>query len=188
MIIAFTGAGISQASGIVTFEEVPEIRDKLHRSYAQRYPEDYRKTIRDFAERLRDKEPNDAHRALAEYKIPVITMNIDGLHEKAGSQPLTLHGTLPSADEYDTADLLFNKPVLYGDMAPNYPKAIQKVMKLKQNDVLLVVGASRYTGIAIELREIAVHQGARVIEIQENAEKNVRETLERLMEQGVEVC
>ena len=30
--------------------------------------------------------PNDAHIALAEYDVPVITMNVDGLHQKSRSR------------------------------------------------------------------------------------------------------
>lgn len=70
-------------------------------------------------------KPNDGHYALAEYHIPIITMNIDGLHKLAGSDALELHGGLPEDDEMDIAYSLYNKPVLYGDPAPNY----QKLMK-----------------------------------------------------------
>lgn len=180
MIIAFTGAGISQASGIRSFMEQPEIREKLFRRYAVMNPEDYKKTITTMCETIDKAEPNDAHRALAEYNIPIITMNIDGLHEKAGSNPLTLHGTLPSQVELSYADQLFNKPVLYGDPAPNYHKAYQKISNLKEGDTLLVIGASRFTGIAVDLREIAYENRVNIIEIQEDAEHETRRVLETL--------
>lgn len=182
MILAFTGAGISKASGINTFMEQPEIRDRLHRSFATHHPELYRETIASLFKVIKNAEPNDAHRALAEYDIPVITMNIDGLHEKAGSVPIALHGRMPHEDELAYADLLFNKPVLYGDPAPNYQRAYQKVDSLGEGDILLVVGASRFTAVATDLREIAHANGAEIIEIQDNAEKQVRETLESLKE------
>lgn len=79
MIIAFTGAGISKESGIETFQDRPDVREKLYRSYAQTHPEDYRKTMREFVDGIKDKKPNDA-------LIPIITMNVDGLHQKAGSK------------------------------------------------------------------------------------------------------
>mgnify|MGYP001316303085 CR=1 FL=1 len=180
MIIAFTGAGISKESGISTFMDRPDIREKLYRSFAHSYPEEYRATIKEMCEKIKLAEPNDAHYALADYDIPVITMNIDGLHEKAGSSPILLHGSLPSEDEYDIADQLFNKPVLYGDPAPNYHKAMKKVMSLKEGDILLVIGASRFTGIAVDLREIAYANGAQIIEIQKDASTEVRRTLEHL--------
>ena len=180
MIIAFTGAGISKESGISTFMDRPDIREKLYRSYAHTNPESYRETIKEMSEMIKSAEPNDAHYALADYEIPVITMNIDGLHEKAGSNPILLHGSLPGEDEYEIADQLFNKPVLYGDPAPNYHKAIRKVMSLKEGDILLVIGASRFTGIAVDLREIAYSNGVQIIEIQKDASTEVRKTLEHI--------
>lgn len=125
-------------------------------------------------------EPNDAHFALAEYKVPVITMNIDGLHKKAGSDALELHGGLPEDDEMDKAWALYNKPVLYGDPAPNYVKAYERTAELKPGDVFLVIGCSYHTAIACDLRDVAKHAGAKVIEIQEDAAHNVRKVLEEL--------
>lgn len=179
MIIAFTGAGISKDSGISTFMENPAVRGKLFRSYAISNPKDYRHTIKELYDMIVDKQPNDAHRALAEYQIPVITMNIDGLHEKAGSTPLLLHGTLPTQSELEIADQLSNKPVLYGDPAPNYQKAYEQIYQLNPGDTLLVIGASSHTAIAVDLREIARYRGAQVIEIQLNAATEVRKILKQ---------
>jgi NAD-dependent deacetylase len=44
-------------------------------------------------------EPNAAHRAIAEMgrrvpRLTVVTQNVDDLHERAGSRPLRLHGSL----------------------------------------------------------------------------------------------
>lgn len=125
-------------------------------------------------------KPNDAHIALAQYKIPVITMNIDGLHKQAGSDALELHGGLPEDDEMDIAWSLYNKPVLYGDPAPNYAKAYEMVYDLKPGDIFLVIGCSFHTAIAVDLREVARSRGARIIEIQEDAAHNVRKILENI--------
>lgn len=180
MILAFTGAGISKDSGISTFMERPEIRDRLTRNFATNYPENYRQLIIETSEICRQASPNDAHYALFDHKIPIITMNIDELHERAGSKPLLLHGSLPNEDQYNYSDQLFNKPVLYGDPAPNYPKAYQMVDQLKSSDTLLVIGASRFTGVAVEIREIAYANGVNIIEIQEDASFKVREILENI--------
>ncbi len=185
MIIAFTGAGISKASGISTFMENPDVRDQLHRSFATKHPKIYRETIRELYQTISEAQPNDAHYALADYGVDIITMNIDGLHEKAGSQVLPLHGTMPSEEELSYADELWNKPVLYGDPAPNYQKALEKVQKLGEEDILLVIGASRHTSIAVHIRELAYLNGVEIIEIQENAVEEVRETLQFLQEKGV---
>jgi NAD-dependent SIR2 family protein deacetylase len=58
-------------------------------------------------------EPNPAHKAIAEAGFQVITMNVDKLHERAGSQPfsatnkrglLEIHGELPSQEPLDDPD------------------------------------------------------------------------------------
>lgn len=184
MILAFTGAGISRDSGIATFMEQPEVRERLYRSYAKKHPKAYINTLRNLNQVIQIAEPNDAHRALFEYGVPVITMNIDGLHEKVGSKPLTLHGVMPNEAEMSTADTLVGKPVLYGDPAPNYQVAMHEVSKLKEGDIFLVIGASFHTGIAVELRNYAIYMGAEVIEIQAHAKIEVRKTLERLKLEG----
>lgn len=180
-ILAFTGAGISKQSNIPTFMERPDVREKLFRSYANSHHEEYNEVIRQLKANMNGAKPNDAHIALAEYKIPVITMNIDGLHMLAGSDALEMHGGLPEDDEMDEAYSLYNKPVLYGDPAPNYQKAYEMVYGLELDDVFLVIGCSFHTAIAVDLREIARSRGARIIEIQEDAAHNVRKVLEKLI-------
>lgn len=179
-IIAFTGAGISKQSNIPTFMERPDVREKLFRSYAKKHPKEYNEVIKQMKANMNGALPNDAHIALFEYGIDIITMNIDGLHQKAGSYALELHGGLPDDDEMDYAYALYNKPVLYGDRAPNYSKAYEMVMELKKNDIFLVIGCSYHTAIACDLREVAKRKGATIIEIQEDAAKNVRIVLEQL--------
>ena len=180
-ILAFTGAGISRQSQIPTFMERPDIREKLFRSYANTHYEEYNEVIKQLKANMNGAKPNDAHYALAEYQIPVITMNIDGLHKLAGSDALEMHGGLPEDDEMDEAYSLYNKPVLYGDPAPNYQKAYEMVYDLEPDDVFLVIGCSFHTAIAVDLREIARSRGARIIEIQEDAAHNVRKVLEKLI-------
>lgn len=95
--VALTGAGISAPSGIPTFQgrwKGRPIRDFLTRDYFLMHREGFFEL---FVEMVGwcDKEPNAAHRALAALDIPVITQNIDGLHEKAETRRVyPLHGTL----------------------------------------------------------------------------------------------
>lgn len=166
MILAFTGAGISRASGIPTFGEQPGLRDKLSRSFAKMCPEEYQATIAEMQAACDKAEPNDAHFALAEYDVPIITMNVDGLHQKAGSRHvLEIHGRLPDI-------------VLYGDPAPRYEDANNWVFQLQPEDVFLVVGTSFYTGISGTLKHWAERQGAMVHVINSDAEHLVRTALE----------
>lgn len=95
--VALTGAGISAPSGIPTFQGTWKgrpIRDFLSRDYFIKHTEEFFELFVEM-ESWCDKLPNSAHLALAALDIPVITQNIDGLHEKAGTRELyTMHGTL----------------------------------------------------------------------------------------------
>lgn len=179
MIIAFTGAGISKESGIDTFQDKPWIREKLTRSFAMFCPDEYIQVMKDFVDALSDKMPNDAHIALAEYNIPVITMNVDTLHEQAGTQTLIkLHGRLPTASEIPISNTLYNTPVLYGDPAPAYQDAYNMLDYMQKGDIFLVVGASQYTTVSTILRMNAMSMGVDIVEIQDSASTKVREFLE----------
>ena len=59
-------------------------------------------------------------------------------------------------------------------------KAYERAAELKPGDVFLVIGCSYHTAIACDLRGVAKHAGAKVIEIQEDAAHNVRKVLEEL--------
>lgn len=178
MIIAFTGAGISKESGIDTFSDNPGIRDKLTRDFADKHPKEYREVIRQMKNTIENKEPNDAHKALAEYNVPIITMNIDKLHEKAGStQIIKIHGELPEDDEIGHCDLLYGKPALYGDLVDYYANAYKLVDTLGNGDILLVIGASTHTTVSNYIRDNARNNGAEVVEINEEASDNVRKFL-----------
>lgn len=183
-IIFFTGAGISVESGIPTFQEQPGIRDKLSRDFADTYPELYRKTIRDMLNACEKAEPNAAHKAIAELGCPVITMNVDRLHTKAGSDNvIEVHGVLPTREEleYEYFPEEYRGIVLYGDMAPKYHDAIKLVKSLKFGEsVFVVVGVSFYTAISDTLLDYARQRGAEVIIINDNAATRVPELCEIL--------
>lgn len=166
MIIAFTGAGISKASGIPTFDEQGDLRNKLSRDFYYSNRSEYNRVVSAISSVCEKATPNDAHIALAEYKIPVITMNIDKLHNRAGTEHLlSIHGELPNI-------------VLYGDPAPLYEIAHNWVFQLEKGDTFLIVGTSFYTNISEQLRINAKIQGAEIIVVNEDAEHKVREVLE----------
>lgn len=107
-IVFFGGAGVSTESGIPDFRSV----DGLYNQQYQYPPETilshtfFMEETEEFYRFYRakmlalDAEPNAAHRKLAEWEKAgkcraVITQNIDGLHQKAGSQEvLELHGSV----------------------------------------------------------------------------------------------
>ena len=165
MIIAFTGAGVSKASGIPTFDEMGDLREKLDRSFCKKHPEEYREIIAGLQNACDKAVPNDAHLALAEFDVPVMTMNVDSLHSRAGSKGvLELHGHLPDI-------------VLYGDQAPKYQDAHDWLWTLESGDVFLIVGTSYYTTISTMLKYSAMNRGAKVVEINSSAETEVRKFL-----------
>lgn len=181
-LIFFTGAGISVESGIPTFQEQPGIRDKLHRDFANEFPETYRKTVRGMVDVCEDAEPNAAHLAIAKLGCPVITMNVDRLHIKAGSENvIEVHGVLPTRQELESEyfPAEYKGLVLYGDMAPKYDDAVRLVKNLEYNHSLFViVGTSFYTGISLRLKQLAKDRRARIIVINDNASVRVPELCE----------
>lgn len=108
-VLVFTGAGISTESGIPDFrgpDGVWKTRDPL-RYTIQNYLADAEVRRESWQHRLASPvdaaQPNPAHRAVADLealgKVPaVVTQNIDGLHQAAGSRNvIELHGTTREA-------------------------------------------------------------------------------------------
>jgi NAD-dependent deacetylase len=103
--VAFTGAGISTESGISDFRSPGGVWTKYQPVYFQDFlaSEDARRRYWQMRKEgyyeMKCAKPNDGHTALARLEaagkiIAVITQNIDGLHQDAGSQRiLELHGT-----------------------------------------------------------------------------------------------
>lgn len=107
-IVFFGGAGVSTESGIPDFRSV----DGLYHQHYDYPPEEilsatfFRRRTEEFYRFYRDKmlpleaQPNPAHHFLAELEstgrlTAVITQNIDGLHQAAGSKTvLELHGSI----------------------------------------------------------------------------------------------
>lgn len=107
-IVFFGGAGVSTESGIPDFRSVDGLYNQhyayppeeiLSRTFFYRKPEEFFRFYRDKMLPL-SAQPNAAHLKLSELEAAgkltaVITQNIDGLHQKAGSQNvLELHGSI----------------------------------------------------------------------------------------------
>lgn len=183
-LIFFTGAGISVESGIPTFQEQPGIRERLSRDFANEYPEQYRDTVRGMVDAVENALPNAAHKAIAEFDVPVITMNVDKLHTKAGnSNVIEVHGVLPTReqleDEYFPAE--YRGIVLYGDMAPMYEHAFQTVKRLEYgNSYFVIIGTSFYTGISAQLTRLAEQRKAKILLINSDAATRVPKLCDQL--------
>jgi NAD-dependent deacetylase len=104
-IVVFTGAGVSQESGLSTFRDLGGLW-QTHRIEDVASPQGFAKDpamVLDFYNRRRkvllEAEPNAAHRAVAEleqrFEVVVITQNVDNLHERAGStRVIHVHGEI----------------------------------------------------------------------------------------------
>lgn len=107
-IVFFGGAGVSTESGIPDFRSVDGLYNQeydyppetiISHSFYRRNPEEF---YRFYKNRMLfpDARPNAAHRALARWEAQgklraVITQNIDGLHQAAGSREvMELHGSV----------------------------------------------------------------------------------------------
>lgn len=96
-----TGAGISAESGVPTFRG-PGGLWKNQRPENLATPEGFERdpvTVQEWYDWRRDIvasiEPNAGHRAIAALGAPVVTQNVDGLHQLAGSERvLELHGSI----------------------------------------------------------------------------------------------
>ena len=174
-IVFFGGAGVSTESGIKDFRSIdglynekydypPEVM--LSRSFFNEHQEEFYKFYKDKLNCL-DVEPNITHKYLKKLEDTkklkaIVTQNIDGLHEKAGSKNvLLLHGTtyknhcMMCGKEYE-ASYVFNsssipkcscggviKPdiVLYEE--PLDEDVVNKTIKaISECDLLIVAGTS----------------------------------------------
>ena len=107
-IVFFGGAGVSTESGIPDFRSADGLYHQKYKyspeqvvshSFFMKYPEAFYEFYKDKMMCL-DTKPNAAHNKLAELESSgklnaVVTQNIDGLHQKAGSKTVyELHGSI----------------------------------------------------------------------------------------------
>lgn len=172
-ITVLTGAGASTESGIKDFRsagglyEDANVETYLSRGYYNRRPKEFWKHYKAIfqIDTFHQYKPNNGHFFCAELEeqgkdITVLTQNVDGLHQLAGSKHvIDLHGTLQTSHclkcrtEYDLSyitehavprcekcNFILNPDVvLYGDTLPQYEQAMKRIY---ETDVLLVMGTS----------------------------------------------
>jgi len=201
-VVVLTGAGISTPSGIPDFRSEgsglwsrDEPMEIASLSMFRTDPERFFKWFRPLASQIFHAKPNPAHEALAEferagYQKTIITQNIDGLHQKAGSkQVVEMHGTLRTLTctqcykqfpsevflkpfiENGTIPLCINcngilKPdvILFGEQLPQL--AWQTAQRAtRQCDLILVAGSSLEVLPVAGLPIQALDHGAHLIVI-----------------------
>lgn len=168
-LVVLTGAGMSAESGLKTFRDADglwEGHDVMQVASPQGFASNPELVLEFYNQRRRqllEVEPNSAHYDLAnleqDYKVSIVTQNVDDLHERAGStNVLHLHGELfkirSTYDEFDVRewkkDLVLGdtcdrgyqlRPhiVWFGESVPMIPKAINICQTA---DILLIIGTS----------------------------------------------
>jgi NAD-dependent deacetylase len=199
-IVFVTGAGISQESGIPTFrgkEGLWRNYDPMKLATIDAFYDNPKLVWEWYNERRRNifqAQPNLGHKAIAELEkyaqVVVLTQNIDGLHQKAGSSKvLELHGSIVRIkcsvcnfkDEIVTeiseippmckcGNMLRPDVVWFGESLPKdvWQKAI---MFASQCDLMVIVGTSLVVSPANTLPIYAKQNDAILVEINpENTE------------------
>jgi NAD-dependent deacetylase len=198
--VVMTGAGISTPSGIPDFRSYgsglwnkDNPMEVASLSAFRRSPERFFAWLRPLAAQIARADPNPAHHALADLEKAglikaVITQNIDGLHQAAGSQAvLELHGSTRSLtclscrnsyligqflEEFvvqgklpycrNCGKLLKPDIVLFEEMLPASIWQ-QAEAHCRQADLVLVVGSSLEVSPAGGLPWTALQYGAQLI-------------------------
>ena len=200
LLVVFTGAGVSRESGIPTFRDPVEgiwaKYDPMWLATMEGYLHDPPLVWRWYEQRfgvVAQTEPNPEHRAIAELeqlipRVVVVTQNIDGLHQRAGSsEVVALHGSMlryqclsgrhtgftradfagqaeqpprcPSCGEILRPDVVW-----FGEALPD--EDLGYAFDLAQTcDAMLVVGTSGLVYPAAGLPGLASRSGVPVVEI-----------------------
>lgn len=168
-IVVLTGAGMSAESGLKTFRDADGLWEG-HNVMEVATPEGFHANpalVLDFYNQRRRQllqvKPNAAHEGLAalekDFKVSIITQNVDDLHERAGSSKVIhLHGELLKSRNIMDDSSIFECPsdiklgdlcpkghqlrphiVWFGEAVPMIDTAIDVCMTA---DVLIIIGTS----------------------------------------------
>lgn len=194
--VVFTGAGVSVESGVAPFTGKGGLWNQydpkfIEINFFERNPAaSWREMKKIFFTDMDQALPNKAHEVIARLEEKgfvkgVITQNIDGLHQRAGSKNVQeFHGTIHALScvscgrKYKLEDVNVDevpplcfcggvlKPdfVFYGEGIP--PFAYEKSLEMAQNaDVMIIVGTAGQVMPACGLPLTAKQFGAKIIEV-----------------------
>lgn len=215
-IVFFGGAGVSTESGIPDFRSVDGLYNQkykfppetiLSHTFYRNNPEEFYRFYRDKMLCL-DAEPNITHMKLAELEKAgklkgIVTQNIDGLHQKAGSRNvMELHGSVlrnycERCMEFMSAEDILNSqgvpkcPVCGGQVKPDvvlYEEGLnQKTLQdavyyISHADMLIVGGTSLAVYPAAGL--IDYYRGNKLVVINKSATPRDKQA-DLLIQQGL---
>ncbi len=199
-IVFFGGAGVSTESGIPDFRSVDGLYNQkfdyppetiISRTFFERKPDYF---FRFYREKMLPLgfEPNITHKVLAKWEeqgrlSAVVTQNIDGLHQKAGSKKVyELHGSVlrnycQRCGKFHSAEFVKNSPGVPkcdcgGTVKPDvvlYEESLDQdtieksVMAIYRADLLIVAGTSLTVYPAAGL--INYYRGNRLVLINRDA-------------------
>lgn len=199
-VAVLTGAGVSAESGVPTFRDAQSGLWGRYRPEDLATPEAFRrnpKLVWDWyamrREQVHSVQPNPGHRALAELeqRVPdflLITQNVDGLHQRAGSRNVVeLHGNISRVKCFEDGALVeqwddsgetpprcprcggFLRPdvVWFTESLPEdaFTRALTAASRC---EVFLSIGTSTLVYPAAGLPRDALNAGAVVVEVNPN--------------------
>jgi len=169
-LVVLSGAGVSAESGIKTFRDsggLWEGYNVMDVASPEGWAKDRELVLNFYNERRKNAlsaKPNEGHQIIAElenqFKVTVITQNVDNLHEKAGSSNvLHLHGELFKSrstvdpnlvyemegwelnigDKCEKGSQLRPDIVWFGEMVPMMEAAMEETISA---DIFIVIGTS----------------------------------------------
>ena len=171
-VVVLSGAGMSAESGISTFRDSGGLWEQYPIEEVAT-PEGFARNpqlVLDFYNARRknalDAKPNEGHIGLAEmekdYKVSIVTQNVDDLHERAGSTDVIhLHGELMKVRSTSNPSLIYtltpeNIEIHMGDIAEDdsqlrphivwfgeaVPMIETAINIVQEADILVVIGTS----------------------------------------------
>ncbi len=168
-MVVLSGAGMSAESGLKTFRDANglwEGHDVMEVASPQGFAANPDLVFEFYNQRRRqllDVTPNNAHEALVdlekEYKVTIVTQNVDDLHERAGSTNVVhLHGELFKVrSTYDDTDIQeWKTDLVSGDLCKkghqlrphivwfgeDVPMIETAINICQSADILLIIGTS----------------------------------------------
>ncbi len=196
-VVVLTGAGVSAESGVPTFRGAQTGLWSKFSPEELATPRAFRRNPRLvwewYAWRRKlaaDAKPNPAHEALAQMEklfpqFHLITQNVDGLHQRAGSRDVVeLHGNITRTKCFDEGTIVATWPES-GDVPPKCPtcggllrpdvvwfeepmpeRETELAFQVSRNcDVFFSIGTSAVVYPAASLPFEALESGATVVEI-----------------------